>query len=619
MTIRHVGCALLLCAGLVGCGSGDDDAASGASARTGSALEARQRGALPAGDVPAASCRTGTQLAGGRSYQVVIPSRVDGEPISFQVFEPDRMDCDRGHALILEGHGYSGSRQTQKGEDAAIAQSTGLANLTRAGFAVISIDQRGSGDSGGTVRVMDPDFEGQDLIAIVDWAEQHLDYLRYRDGNLLLGGIGSSYGGGYQMLLLAIDPSRRLDAIVPEITWHDLRYSLAPNGVVKSYWALALAGLGDVNTQGSQDPFIRGTLLEGAVTGVFPEPALPFFNYHSPSYFCDNPLGLRVGDGADVSGYTLGALVSNLPVTAGSFRIGTPSRRALPRVDALIFQSTRDDLFNLNEAWQNYQCLQRAGGDVRLLTYEFGHGALAPDLGLVQQGVQAADVPLGRSCGPVDASQAAVAWFRDKLLGEGSADALIRSGRNLCLSLRQGEAVQVPTLTVGGTTFPVALPGGLPVPVTLGQLLPTIVPLTTISQPSEVVAGIPRLRVTVGRGNEALDGLCQSPVEPLLRLGSCDSTVFVGLGVLPLAANGTRLPLVPELLDEQVVPLRGFGRFEVDMVGVAERLVAGDQLVLMVYGNQQGFVATASRDPSSLVVTVSGEVSVPLLGDLPAL
>lgn len=611
--------ALIAMTMLTACGSAGDDTPSSARELPNSAVESRQRGALPLGSIEPASCSRSTNLEGGRSYHVVIPSRVDNEPISFQVFEPDSFNCQQRHALILEGHGYSGSRQTEKSGDGAVAQSTGLTNLTSAGYAVISIDQRGSGDSGGTVRVMDPDFEGQDLIAIVDWAEQHLDYLKYRDNNLLLGGIGSSYGGGFQMLLLAIDPSQRFDAIVPEITWHDLSYSLAPNGVVKSYWALALGALGDAGTQGSQDPFIRAALLEGSISGVMPEALLPFLRYHSPSYFCENPTNIAVGDEGSVADFVLGPLLSNIPLTAGSYRVGTATRKALPKVDALIFQGPRDDLFNLNEAYRNYQCLQKAGGDVRLLSYEFGHGFLAPDLGLVQQIIAAQTLPLGRNCGPIDANQAAVAWFDEKLLGKGNANEVIKSGSDICLSLTQNDAVAVSTMPVGGATFPVQLPGGLPVPVTLGQLVPTIVPLTTITNASEVVAGIPTLNITVGRGNEMLDSLCLPEALPLLRLGSCDSTVFIGLGVIPLAAKGTRLPLVPELLDEQVLPIRGFGTFEMDMVGVTERLVAGDQLVLMVYGNQQGFVVTSSRDLSTAIVTVSGTVSVPMLGDLPSL
>ena len=618
--ITTAACFVALSLGLLtACGSESDVKSSSARTLPDSATQARQRGALPLGSVDPASCVESTNLDGGRSYHVVIPSRVDNEPISFQVFEPDRFDCEQRHPLVLEGHGYSGSRQTEKSGDGAVAQSTGLSNLTAAGYVVISIDQRGSGDSGGTVRVMDPDFEGQDLIAIVDWAEQHLDYLKYRDNNLLLGGIGSSYGGGFQMLLLAIDPSQRFDAIVPEITWHDLSYSLAPNGVVKSYWALALGAAGDAGTQGSQDPFIRAALLEGSVTGVMPEALLPFLRYHSPSYFCENPTEIAVGDEGSVADFLLGPILNSIPLTAGSYRVGTATRKSLPTVDALIFQGPRDDLFNLNEAYKNYQCLKRAGGDVRLLSYEFGHGVLAPDLGLVQQTLEAQTLPIGRNCGPINANQAAVAWFNEKLLGKGSANEVIQTASDICLSLTQSDAVAVTAMPVGGETFPVQLPGGLPVPVTLGQLAPTIVPLMTISNEREVIAGIPQLNINVGRGNDALDGLCQTAAEPLLRLGSCDSTVFVGLGVIPLAAKGSRLPLVPELLDEQVLPIRGFGQFELEMVGVAERLVAGDQLVLMLYGNQQGFVATSSRDLSAAIVTVSGTVSVPMLGNLPSL
>ena len=36
------------------------------------------------------------------------------------------------------------------------------------------------------------------------------------------------------MLLRAIDPKKRIDVLVPEITRHDLTYSLAPGDVLKS-------------------------------------------------------------------------------------------------------------------------------------------------------------------------------------------------------------------------------------------------------------------------------------------------------------------------------------------------------------------------------------------------
>lgn len=591
---------------LTACLSGADRPGGGFS---GGGSGAMSRGELPYGsETEVASCSQQQNLDGGRAYQVIFPSRVDEENVSIQIHEPDQIDCSLGHALLLEGHGYSGSRQTAVGS---------FAEYTAAGYTVISIDQRGSPDSGGTVRVMDPDFEGEDLVAIVDWAEQHLDYLRSRGGNLLLGSMGGSYGGMYQYLLLNKDPDRRLDAIVPEIAPHDLTYSLNPGGVVKSYWALALAGAGDAGTQFGQDSIIRATLVDGAVTGEFPAGALPFFAYHSMRYFCENPLDLQPGDGGNTESYLLDPAFQLLPLTAdGAFSVMTPSLRSVPRVDALIWQGPRDDLFNLNEAWKNYECLAKAGGDVRLLTYSFGHHFLSPNLGLGLQALNTLASPLNTTCGSIDKGAASLAWFNEKLLGLGSVDSVVTTGSNICFSLTEGDAVSQPQMPVGGTSFPVELPGGLPVPVTLANPAPVVVPLTTAGAGSEVVAGIPTASLSLTRGDASIDAFCQEETDPVLRLGTCDATVFVGVGVVRTSPSGL-LPLVPDLLEEQVLPLNGLGTHEVELVGVAERIAEGDQIVLLLYGLSDAFVVSTSRDVTVPVVFVSGTVELPLLGDLP--
>lgn len=553
----------------------------------------------------------GNSEAGGRSYRVEVPSRIDGAAIVFQVLEPANIDCRNGSPLILQGHGFSGSRATE---------ATGeVGMLTEAGYTVISIDQRGHGESGGTVRVMDPDFEGEDLVQIVDWAEENLDYLAYRGNDLMLGGIGSSYGGGFQYLLYHVDPDGRMDAMVPDITWHNLLYSLNPGNVTKNYWLLFLSGAGDAGTELGMDPFVRSTLVDGLLQGRFPEAALDFFYYHGSGYFMDNSRGVSVFDSGNSQEYLLDPLTGRVPVTSdGRYIIKTPMADPYP-VDVLMFQSTRDNLFPFNDAFDNYRVYSAAGGDVRLLTHSSGHELFSPNLGKVQETLASQDfysealaeggIDALSNCGDINKSDATLAWFDEKLRGQGDADAVITTGDQICYTLRPGDAVSAPKVTVGGQAFPVtnllgeegavtALAGPNPVPamVDLGVL-----------EEDAVIAGIPTADLTLSLGDDTLDSLCLEEGVPLLNLGSCDAILFAGIGVVR-ASNP-----VPELIDEQVFPLRGLGRHEVDLTGIAERLEAGDRLVLMLYGQHPTFVGAFSRDLTSYLLQVSGSVRLPLL------
>lgn len=550
-----------------------------------------------AGDPEARAC------TGGASYQVILESLVDGEPVSFQVLEPS--SCEGKSALILEGHGYGGSRST-----------SGFEFLRDNGYGVISIDQRGHGDSGGTVRTMDPEFEGQDLIRIVDWAQTQLDWVEFRDAagnvvaadapgaNLALGAIGGSYGGGFQLLLLAIDPLQRLDAIVPEITWHDLTYSLNPGDTVKSGWGAILSAGGESGNQGDTDPFIRSTLGEAVLTNRFPEPSLDFFHYHSPSYYCDNERGLAVGDDGDTGGYTFDTVGGLTPLAGGSFEIRTPAVRQ-PPVDALIFQGFRDTLFNVNEAVDNYECLRANGGDVRLYTYQSGHNILFPGAGASFQAIELQSPLPDSACGAVNVQDATLAWFDDKIRGLGNADDVIdpdATGQPVCVSLATGDALFFDAMPRGGAEFTIGQQG---VP---NDTMPHIVPLgpagaRPIVQQFGVfptandvlVAGIPTATITVGAPADA----------PLPE--DTDSIVFIGLGHQRLET-----PNVWDLVDNQLIPLRGFGTFEVDLVAVAERLQPGDDLALLMYGFHEQYPSSATRDPAAAAVAVSGTVRIPL-------
>ena len=48
------------------------------------------------------------------------------------------------------------------------------------------------------------------------------------------------------------------------------------------------------------------------------------------------------------------------------------------------------------------------------------------------------------------------------------------------------------------------------------------------------------------------------------------------------------------------------------MVGIAERLKQGDQLGLLVYAAHPQFFSSASRDPITTAVSLSGDILIPL-------
>lgn len=535
--------------------------------------------------------------------RVAIASPVDGEVV-FQLFSPLQVRAGESYPLVLHSHGFGGSRQTE---------ASGLIGaLVERGYYVISIDQRGFGESTGPVRVMDPDAEGQDLIAILDWAEANLAQVkRDNSGTMMVGSYGSSYGGGYQLLLQAIDPKQRLRALVPDITWFDLTESLNPGGAIKSGWALALVAAGESGSQADLDNVIRETLLRGISTNTFPDPALDFFRYHSPRYYCD-------GEAIPEIAF---AQRTEIPMTPPT----TP-----PAADILLWQGFPDTLFNVTEAFDNLRCLRQRGGDVRLLTHQSGHvlpvsvETLSADLDTALGALSGAVVapefqgPGGaNACGGIERDAATLAWFDAKLKGRVEAlDDAIPTGDAICLSLDDDDAVAVSDIPVGGSDFPVeaatpAVNGLIGAATTLlGTDLPggiQAIELTTIGDEGAVLAGQPTMQLTLSPVNDALaQPECQVDFLPL----ACDPIVYVGVGY---QRDGRW-----SLIDDQLMPLRGFGphgtpQEPARLVAVAERLQPGDTLGLLVHGFHPQYAGTFSRDVLVPALTISGRVQLPLL------
>src|SRR5450755_4312934 len=143
---------------------------------------------------------------------------------------------------ILLAHGFGETKNAVRPQ---------ALQLARAGFAVLTWSARGFGRSTGQVALDSPDYEVKDVEQLVTWLARQPRVLLDHPGDPRVGIAGASYGGGIALLAAAYD--RRIDAIVPQITWNNLATALFPNavggapqdGVFKKQWA------GLLFTQGS--------------------------------------------------------------------------------------------------------------------------------------------------------------------------------------------------------------------------------------------------------------------------------------------------------------------------------------------------------------------------------
>jgi ABC-2 type transport system ATP-binding protein len=321
-----------------------------------------QAATCPAADAPVTVAATAT-TPGYTLTRGCIDS-FDATPIVYDLYEP--LDASPSHPVysLLEEPGWGGGGPYSSSCPVATWQvKDDPPTYLAADFAFLTWDPRGFGESGGVAEVDDPNAEGRDVSQLIDHVLSGRPEIAVDEdptsatfGQPAVGMTGGSYGGGIQLAATPYDA--RIKAIVPQWAWNDLDYSLFPNGVLKQYWFEFL-------------------MAEGI--GISAE------SHYATQESCDHIAGVQATPVYDQNLYRAWAQVTATGYadaqtlawfhqrSLASYGSGPAAR--LPEVPTLLLQGVPDTLFNLNEAWANYQAIAAANPDlpVKLIGYCGGH------------------------------------------------------------------------------------------------------------------------------------------------------------------------------------------------------------------------------------------------------
>ncbi|WP_320671160.1 CocE/NonD family hydrolase [Patulibacter defluvii] len=522
-----------------------------------------------------------------------------------ELFRPSSATAARPAPAIMITNGFGGNVAGER------SQAAGLA---RKGYVTLPYSGLGWGNSGCKITLDDPDYDGRAASALLSYlggarvpGGRPVDFVRrdqkahdgtVRPNDPRSGMIGGSYGGQIQFATAGVDP--RLDTIVPQNTWNDLRYALAPNnadlrpgvqsaepGALKLLWSLGFFTMGLVNG-------VNGLTVDPGQRAL----VCPGFD-----------LQLCAAAGA--------ALVQGYPPT-GLARILRHASVAdyvqRIRIPTLLAQGQEDSLFNLQESVATYDALRAQGVPVKLIWHHAGHsGGRVP-------GEQ--DVSFRT---PAYESTAFLDWFAHWLKDDPKVPSLDFSyfrewapyrgdatpayarsasfpppGRTAAYSLSADGTLQpegAPTKTgdpsflttvaglpTGLTTFSLFELGSQPVDLPGTSTSFTSAPLTADTD----VVGIPTVRLRINPGLAGVTGAL------LGELGQ--AVVFVRLE--DLHPDGT-----VELPAEQTAPVRvpTDGRpITVSLPGIVHRFPRGHRFRLVVAGGDLAFRGSTVPTPVSI-------------------
>jgi ABC-2 type transport system ATP-binding protein len=474
------------------------------------------------------------------SRNAIVTNPQDGTRIAITVFKPAAA-ARRKVPVILHSHGWGGSRETEVAGD--------VKAFLDAGFGVVSIDQRGHGESDGQAHVQDPTKETEDIQEVIDYVAG-LDWVQ-REGpsDPVLGAIGGSYGGGYQTMTaldeIAESGATRFDALAPQITWYDLPESLAPQGVVRTAWNVLLYGAGAQMVPN----YIHEAFVWGSATGQWPDgtlyaqeaPGAPNldkeFHKHGPVAFVEK--GIRI----------------DVPV--------------------LLRQGTSDNLFPLNEGLKNFHRTLTPAARRQSFFVAFNGGHALPNA-LPRGEPVTVELGSGLDACNKNFTRTTIEFFSRVFAGKSTQDVLpnrynmttVTGEKCLHLArLGRGPALEVDPLGTGSLVLSAGAGAPLQIPIAEGRV---------------TLAGVPTLKGTV-------------------TTAGIDARVFLGLsiGTTPADAAVIQNNLLPlhQMLPGQDQP------FAIELPGVVAQVPEGKSLFLTVSPISDMSFGHGSRTPGAIVLS----------------
>lgn len=471
----------------------------------------------------------------------------DGTKIAWFFFPADNLKAGEKAPVAMMGPGYS-MGHSDASDKAVIA-------LRKSGYDVLTWDPRGFGNSGGSVEIDSPAYEGRDAQALIDLLAGMPDVQLDAPGDPHLGMLGASYGGGIQNALAAID--KRVDVIAPQIAWNSLITSLDKNDTAKGGWGSLLYGLG---TEGAaapnngptgvqfgrmQDPAASSAIQAGIASGAFTQDQKDFFASRGPQ----------------------DELIAKITVPT------------------LISQGTDDTLFTLHEAIRNFGVGERAGVPISMIW--FCGGLSDPS---VAHGVCL--TPLGPQ--PNIVLEQSIKWLDRYLKGDASVDTGPRfrwvSDRGALRYARDYPVPAGPPVSATGTGTLATTAGDTSGELIVASRAPNAVNVPITAPAGTQLLGEPTLSLTYSGTAASADGRVYAQIVD-------EKTGYVlGNQATPVKVNldGTQHTL------------------ELPLEAVASDAVAGSGYTLQIIGGTSTYFA--ARQPSAITFSKIA-ISIPTVAN----